>query len=98
MFSIAVSEFLKNRSKKLLSKNTIISIAKFQNVVTMRNRGPVSYFEFKHFNEKIIVDVNGLYPFLKQGDTVLIKYSREDPTVAKVIDFCYMKKYKGKCR
>jgi hypothetical protein len=97
MISIGVGEFLKNRSKKLLSKNTKTSIAKFHNVVTMVNRGPVSFFEFEHSNEIIIIDINGSYPFLKKGDTVLIKYSQEDPTVAEVIDFCYMKKHKGKC-
>ena len=38
----------------------------------------------------------GCGDFLKKGDTVLIKYSIEDPSVAEVIDFCYMKKHKGK--
>ena len=33
---------------------------------------------------------------LEKGDTVLIKYSIEDPNVGKVIDFCYMQKHKGK--
>jgi hypothetical protein len=98
MISITVGEFFKNRSKKLLSTNTNTSIAKFQNVVKMVNRGSVSYFEFEHSNEKIIVDVNGLYPFLNKGDTVLIKYSLEDPSIAEIIDFCYMQKHKGKCK
>ena len=33
--------------------------------------------------------------FLEIGDTILIKYSLEDPTVIEVVDPCIMKKHQG---
>jgi hypothetical protein len=53
-------------------------------------------FEFKIKNKKYTFNDSGDYTFLKIGDSVLIEYSLKDPSVARVIDKCYMQKYKGK--
>lgn len=87
---------MKNRRQYLLSENTKNSTAIFDGCIVMKNRGSVSFFVFENVNEKIVLDINGSYTFLQKGDTVLIKYSIKDPNVAEVIDFCYMKKHKGK--
>jgi hypothetical protein len=44
-------------------------------------------------SKKIQFDYIGDFSFLKIGDTVLIEYAKDDPTVAKVKDRYYMKKY-----
>lgn len=36
----------------------------------------------------------GKYDFLQKEDTVLIKYSVEDPSVAEIVNVFYMQKYK----
>jgi hypothetical protein len=79
-----------------MSKNTKQTIAIYDSYTTVRITGPISYFYFEHNHRKILLEELGKYDFLKKGDTVLIKYSLEDPSIAEVIDFCYMKKHKGK--
>lgn len=97
-FSIGfgVNYIIDKRYERLMSKNTKQALAIYDDLIIMRNRGPVSFFIFKEKTDNILIDINGEYNFLQKGDTVLIKYSIEDPTVAEVIDFCYMKKHKGK--
>ncbi len=51
-------------------------------------------FKFLVKNKKYSFRHNGDFSFLKVGDTVLIEYAVDDPTVARVKDRYYMKKYK----
>jgi hypothetical protein len=61
------------------------------------NTGYTLWFSYK-VNDEVINNKwsGGGYTFLEQGDTILIKYSVEDPTVIEVVDPCYMQKHKGK--
>lgn len=79
-----------------MSKNTKKSIAFFDGYTVFRNVGPQSFFNFYVQRTKYKIEKHGRFNFLQKGDTVLIEYSIEDPSVGKVIDFCYMKKHKGK--
>ena len=56
----------------------------------------VIYFNVKNYSYSIIESDNN--DFIQKGDTVLVKYLVGDPSIAKVIDFCYMQKHKGKCK
>ncbi len=94
--SVVIGEFVKKRRLNLLSQNTNQIIAKYGDFTVMRNRGPVTFFTYKLKNEVFTIDVNGKYDFLQKGDTVIVKYSIEDPSVATVVEFCYMKNHKGK--
>lgn len=53
-------------------------------------------FEFVVGTEKIRFQDNDDYRMLQVGDTVLIRYSIENHSVATVIDKDYMKKYKSR--
>lgn len=66
----------------------------FEERFISKNSGLCSVYTYSN-NKKIMI-YGGCGDFLKKGDTVLVKYSIEDPSVAEVIDFCYMKKHKGK--
>lgn len=59
----------------------------------------ITGFNFEHYNEKgqqfTLIDKTYFW-YLKEGDTVLLKYSIEDPSIGEVIDPCYMQKHKGK--
>ena len=80
------------RYKALMSKTTrakVIFIESFNS----KNSGLCSIYSYSN-NKKILI--HGGKEFLKKGDTILIKYSINNLEVAEVIDFCYMKKHKGK--
>lgn len=73
------------------------TLAIYDSYTVVRNTGPISYFYFKiKKDEKILLEEIGRYDFLQKEDTVLIKYSLEDPSIGEVIDPCYMQKHKGK--
>lgn len=90
-------DYVKNNRLKRLSNYTYKTIAIFDSFIIIHNSGPVSYFYFKSKKDKkLLLEVYKKCDFLQKGDTVLIEYSIENPSVGKVIDFCYMKKHKGK--
>lgn len=61
--------------------------------VSQTNRGGAK-LHFYLRNEKINTNVwGGDFSFLKKGDTILIKYSVEDPELIELVDKYYMKKY-----
>ena len=61
-------------------------------------KSPASgFFKYKVKNKNYIFNENRDFSSMKIGDTLLIKYSLKNPSVARVIDKCYMQKYKGKC-
>lgn len=55
---------------------------------------PSSKIEYKVENVKYILVEDGNFFSMDVGDTVLVKYSIEDHSVARVTDKYYMKKYK----
>ena len=61
-------------------------------------KSPASgFFKYKVKNKNYIFNENRDFSSMKIGDTLLIKYSLKNPSVARVVDKCYMQKYKGKC-
>jgi hypothetical protein len=85
------------RDKKLL-----LSSAKEIGILTQIHFGAVKSpksgnFIYKVKGVKYSLEDTGDFTFMKIGDTVLIEYSLKDPSVARVVDKCYMQKYKGKC-
>jgi len=98
IFSYLIGNYNKKSKEEQLSSNTRIVKGIFVKSITHVNTGIFSLFLSKYGNQEIYFEIYEFRDFLKKGDTVLIKYSMENPTIAKVIDFCYMQKYKGKCR
>ncbi len=94
--SIFHNFYTENRHNKLLFKNFKKTFAIYDDYNNSVKGKSFSNFYFYLKNKRIKFEEEGIYDFLKLGDTVLIKYSIEDPNVAGVINFCYMKKHKGK--
>lgn len=92
-----INYLLDYRQSYLLSKNTKITFAFYHKGFISVGSGKRSVFQFKLKNKKVFFIIMERYDFLQKRDTVLIKYSVEDPEIVEVIDYCYMQKYKGKC-
>lgn len=84
--SIVIGTYIKNRRKDLLAENTNTTYAVFEKTVNIYNTGPVSYFHYTIGKTKFNSEHYGRFSTLKKGDSVLIKYSLEDPSIYKVID------------
>lgn len=83
-----------NRRNKIKMENTIITEAFYIDNVHIKNNGPISSYYYSVENKRY---ENGFYDtdkFLQKGDTILIKYSKEDPSLSEVVDKYYMQKYK----
>lgn len=96
ILGLIVNYYLDKRNERLMSKNTDTTIGVYDGFIVVRNTGPKSYFYYFIKDKKMLTSEPGKFNFLQKGDTVLIKYSIEDPSVAEVIDYCYMQKHKGK--
>lgn len=89
-------DFEEKREEKLLNGKTKTI------KVVINNAGMALYgysigFKFKVSNVLKEISISGTrHNFLEVGDTILIKYSVEDPTVVEVVDPCYMQKHKVK--
>jgi len=94
--SILYNSFKEYRHEELLSKNFKKTFAIYDDFNNAQKGKVFSSFYFFLRNKQIKFEEDAKHNFLKLGDTVLIKNSIKDPSVAKVIDFCYMKKHKGK--
>ncbi|MCE2743321.1 MAG: hypothetical protein LW701_07125 [Fluviicola sp.] len=90
-FSIIINILIDKNKQKLLEKAYTIKGILIEKYPEGKN--PTGTFEFHLKNKKIQFDYIGDFSFLKIGDTVLIEYAKDDPTVAKVKDRYYMKKY-----
>jgi len=64
--------------------------------ISKTSKGPIISYRYIVKGQKYISDYHG-GSFIKVSDTIKIKYSVKDPSLSKVISFCYMQKYKGKC-
>ncbi len=58
------------------------------------NFGPTSYYYYYVNYDKYKGSFRDTDMFLKKGDTILIKYSRENPELSEVVNVYYMQKYK----
>ena len=92
-----INYLLDYRQSYLLSKNTKITFAYYHKSFISVGSGKRSVFQFKLKEKKVFFIIMEKYSFLQKGDTVLIRYSVDDPDLVEVIDFCYMQKHKGKC-
>ena len=54
----------------------------------------VAVFRYTVNGENYSIIIESKKKHLQKNDTVLIKYSIDDPSIAEVIDYCYMGKYK----
>lgn len=89
-----IRTYIVNQKDELLSDNVSISKAVYTKSSVIYNTGRVYYFSYVVKDENYKLEVSKIKSSLLVGDTVLIKYSLEDPSVAKVIDFKFMKKFK----
>ena len=89
---------MKKRRTRLLSENTQESIAILKERFISKNSGPITVFSIQLKDKIIEVDINKKFEHLNIGDTVLLKYSKVDPSVGVVINPCYMRKYKEICK
>ena len=95
VIGLIIRNYLDNRYKKLMTKNTKNTKAVFVRSFISKNSGSMSVYSFDKNGKKEELLISGKSTLIKIGDTVLIKYSREDPSLAEVIDFSYMKKYEN---
>lgn len=91
--SIIVGTYNKNQRNALLNGDTSTTYAVFDKTVVFPNTGPVSYFHFKLGNIIFESDHIGRFKGLSKGDSVLIKYSVEDPNVFEVVDTLKNERY-----
>ncbi|OJX38802.1 hypothetical protein [uncultured Flavobacterium sp.] len=62
----------------------------------VKNFGPTSYYYYYVDHHKYQGSFYDTDTFLKKGDTILIKYSKENPSLSEVVDKYYMQKYRGR--
>lgn len=84
--SIISGMYIKHRRQSLLEGETATTYAIYDRTVVFTNTGPVSHFRFKVGYTVIESDHIGRFKGLSKGDSVLIKYSVEDPNVFEVVD------------
>jgi hypothetical protein len=98
VFALVRSGIESNYRKRMLKGETYETIAVFSGRVNPYRGAPGSFFTFEVNGKQheSFSDEQGL-GFLKEGDSVRIKYSVQDPDIIKVLDACYLKKHKGKC-
>ncbi len=92
LIAIVVNIYIDKKRNKLLEKSIDIKGVLIEKYSEGKNK--TGTFEFKLKNNKIKFDFIGDFSFLQVGDTVLIQYAIEDPSVARVKDRYYMRKYK----
>ena len=92
---IIANYFFEKRKESLLlnTKNNLAIVTS----ITQTSKGPTVSYSYTVDGQKYISDYHG-GSFIKVLDTIKIKYSIKDPSLSKVINFCYMKKYKDKCK
>lgn len=92
--SIVYGIYNDNRRKQLFKNSLIVKGILLEEIhESVRTAHGKFYFFVNH--KKVKLKEYSYFSHLKKGDTVLIEYAVEDPTVARVIDKYYMKKYKN---
>jgi len=91
----AVGFLLDYLKEEKLNSNTNTTHGIYNREIKSAYSGSVWVFDYVvDLNEYSIIE-HVLKTNLQKGDTVLIEYSKEDPSVARVIDFRYMQKFKA---
>jgi hypothetical protein len=90
------NNFQEKRNKRLLCRNFKYAVSIYEETFVSKNAGPLQVLNYSINHREYYIFIKERCTFLQKGDTVLIKYSVEDPNIAEVIDFCYMQKHKGK--
>jgi hypothetical protein len=89
--------FDKFKERKLNNEKSLIAKGVVDRRIKSGSGGKVIVVFYKVKNQSYSIIENDIYDFIEKGDTVLVKYSDDDPSISKVLNFCYMQKYKGKC-
>jgi hypothetical protein len=79
-----------------LKSDTGVTFGVYDREIKSAYSGSVWVFNYELNQINYSIKEHNLTSNLKQGDTVLIEYSLEDLSVARVIDYKYMEKYKDK--
>lgn len=82
---------MKNNRKKQ-QKETTETVAFYIENIHMKNIGPTSYYYYFVEGKRYDGYFRDTDKFLEKGDTILIKYSKENPSLSEVIDKYYMQK------
>jgi DUF1680 family protein len=81
-----------DRKQKLLNHSRIVI-----GILEREDHSSIKFIngDFNYWvkNKKFSICQKGDFSFMKKGDTVLIEYALRDPSVARVKDRYYMKKY-----
>lgn len=85
------------KERKLNYEKSLIAKGIVDRRITSGSGGKVIVVFYKVKNQSYSIIENDNFEFIEKGDTVLVKYLEDDPSLSKVLNFCYMKKYKGKC-
>lgn len=95
MFGIAyiLSLFESNKKSRLLKNYSTTWAIYESDVVGVGAAG--SHYKFHNVDNKEVTFVDKTFKGIQIGDTVWIKYSNEDNTVAEVLDIDYRKYYKS---
>lgn len=95
--SIVVYRVIESSERERLLKNSTTSPAVLKKIRV--NNAPKSgyaggIFEFEYLGKRITCSIKDDFRMLDLGDTVLIRHSIEDPTVAETVDKFCMKKHR----
>jgi len=95
-FGIIWGVYHEIRRERLLGGETRLTKSILKHSYVSFRDGETSILNVLYDNQSIELMYYRKFDFLDKGDTILIKYSVEDPTVIEVVDPCYMQKHKGK--
>lgn len=93
---VFLQAFLKQKHREMLDRSGRKKLAVLSEIHTKQGEKYGSYFcmfTFSVGDKNYECKQTGNYTKLKIGDTVLIEYAAENPSVARVIDKYYMKKH-----
>lgn len=92
---IVIANYFLEKRKDYLMTKTKNSLGIVTHI-SKTSKGPIISYRYIVKGQNYISDYHG-GSFIQESDTIKIKYSIEDPSLSKVLSFCYMQKYKGKC-
>lgn len=93
LLMVFFQQIFDNRYYKKM-QNTNETNAFYVKNIHVKNIGPTSYYYYYVNNKKYEGYFHDTEKFFKKNDTILIKYSIEDPSISEVVEKYYMQKYK----
>lgn len=94
--AFAIKLYNDKKSNELLNGETSITFGYYAGNTIYYAGGPESYFNYYLKGEKYRLSISKKIDFLTIGDTILVRYSVTQPSVAEVEDLYFMEKYKHK--